>query len=74
MYASKTIFPNQEDNILGIVFSPFMVKSFLSLCSNLSTTPLRQWDFRQCLPFSWTTLRGTHCRNGSCRYVRAVTA
>ena len=25
--------------------------------------PLRQWGFRQCLPFSWTTLRGKHCRH-----------
>ena len=32
-------------------------------CSNVSTTPLRQWGFRQCLPFSWTTLRGKHCRH-----------
>jgi hypothetical protein len=30
---------------------------------NVSTTPLWQWGFRQCLPFSWTTLRGKHCRN-----------
>ena len=21
-----------------------------------------QWVFQQCLPFSWTTLRGKHCR------------
>ena len=37
----------------------------LKLGSNVSTTPfrqLRQWGFRQCLPFSWTTLRGKHCR------------
>ena len=34
-----------------------------SSCSNVSTTPLRQWGFRQCLPFSWTTLRGKHCRH-----------
>ena len=27
-------------------------------CPNVSTTPLRQWGFRQCLPFSWTTLIG----------------
>ena len=25
-------------------------------CSNVSTTPLWQWGFGQCLPFSWTTL------------------
>ena len=30
---------------------------------NISTTPLRQWGFRQCLPFSWTTLRGKLCRH-----------
>ena len=30
---------------------------------NVSTTPLRQWGFRQCLPFSWTTRRGKHCRH-----------
>ena len=30
-------------------------------CPNVSTTPLQQWGFRQCLPFSWTTLRGKHC-------------
>ena len=33
-----------------------------SFCSNISTTALRQWGFRECLPFSWTTLRGKHCR------------
>jgi hypothetical protein len=30
---------------------------------NVSTTLLRQWGFRQCLPFSWTTIRGKHCRH-----------
>jgi hypothetical protein len=35
----------------------------LRLSRNVSTTPLRQWGFRQCLPFSWTTLRGKHCRH-----------
>ena len=29
----------------------------------VSTTSLRQWGFRQCLPFSRTTLRGKHCRH-----------
>ena len=29
----------------------------------LSTTPLPQWGFQQCLPFSWTTLRDKHCRH-----------
>ena len=32
-------------------------------CPNICTTSLRQWGFRQCLPFSWTTLRGKHCRH-----------
>ena len=35
----------------------------LAQCSNVPTTPLRQWGFWQCLPFSWTTLRGKHCRH-----------
>ena len=26
-----------------------------------SKTPIRQWGFRQHLPFSWTTLRCKHC-------------
>ena len=30
---------------------------------NVSTTLIRQWGFWQCLPFSWTTLRGKHCRH-----------
>ena len=34
-----------------------------ALGHNVSTTPLRQWGFRQCLPFNWTTLRGKHCRH-----------
>ena len=29
----------------------------------LFTIPLRQRGFRQCLPFSWTTLRDKHCRH-----------
>ena len=34
-----------------------------SYSPNVSTTPLRQWGFRQCLSFSWTSLRGKHCRH-----------
>ena len=34
-----------------------------SVGPNVSTTPLRQWGFQQCLPFSWTTLRSKHCRH-----------
>ena len=31
----------------------------------VSTTPLQEWGwgFRNCLRFSWTTLRGKHCRH-----------
>ena len=32
-----------------------------SHCLNVSTTPLQQWGFWQCLPFSLTTLRRNHC-------------
>ena len=34
---------------------------WFTLDLNISTTPLRQWGFPQCIPFSWTTLRGEHC-------------
>ena len=34
-----------------------------SQCANLCTTPIRQWGFRQCLHFCWTTLRGKHCQH-----------
>ena len=29
----------------------------------VSTTPLWPWGFRQCLLFSWTTIKGKHCRH-----------
>ena len=32
-------------------------------CLNVSTTPLCQWGFRQCLPFSWTTLKPQRTTN-----------
>ena len=44
---------------LVIPCNPREAKRF---CLNVSTTPIRQWGFRQCLPFSWTTLRGKHCQ------------
>ena len=37
--------------------------TYLKFAPKWSTTPLWQWGFRQCLPFSWTTLRGKHCRH-----------
>ena len=33
------------------------------VCPNVFTTRLWQWGFLQCLPFSWATLRGKHCRH-----------
>jgi hypothetical protein len=30
---------------------------------NIPATPFWQWGFRQCLPFSWTTLRGKYCQH-----------
>ena len=44
------------------------------VCLNVCTTPLGQWGFRQCLLFSWTTLTlpASYWRNGSCRYIRAM--
>ena len=32
-------------------------------CPNVSKIPLLQWGFQQCLPFSWTTLRGKLSRH-----------
>ena len=34
---------------------------FIRPSPNASTTQLRQRGCQQCLPFSWTTLRGKHC-------------
>ena len=33
------------------------------LAHRAQTYPLRQWDFRQCFSFSWTTLKDKHCRH-----------
>ena len=42
------------------------------LCLNVSATPLQHvfqitesgpQQYNKCLPFSWTTLRGKHCRH-----------
>ena len=40
---------------------------------NVSTTPLRQWGFQQCLPFSWATLRYKHCFTSFCLLLQEVT-
>ena len=54
--------------VLGLKNKVFVGKLFKSIfpwtpCPNVSTTPLQQCGFRQCLPFSWTTLRDKHCRH-----------
>ena len=36
---------------------------YVGISPNISTTPLQQWGFGQCLPFSWTTLSGDHWRH-----------
>ena len=40
---------------------PQTYRSLIFLIGMAQTT-LQQWDFRQCLPFGWTTLRGKHYR------------
>ena len=35
----------------------------MNKCLNVYTTPITAMGFRQCLTFSWTTLRGKHCRH-----------
>jgi len=49
-------------SIMLSILSTFQGFQAGTQCWNVPTTPLRQWGFRQCLPFTWTTLRGKHCR------------
>ena len=49
-----TCFYNLQENTL-FSFWPYLDVS--------TTTPLWQLGFRQCSPFSWTTLRDKHCRH-----------
>ena len=56
--------PFRTSRIQVCTYIMFYLKfQFFLQGSNVSTTPLRQWDFRQCLLFSWTTLRGKHGRH-----------
>ena len=53
-------------NLINTKFCPYfgqVMFTIVCLCPNVSTTPLRQWGFQQCLPFSWTTPGGKHCRH-----------
>ena len=64
---SDTCICNQSEAVWGHYATKYQYSSLpilqgplcTRLSTNVSTTPLRQWGFRQCLPFSWTTLRGT---------------
>ena len=47
----------------GIGIEHWFQKPISKLGLTISTTPLQQWGFQQCLPFSWTTLWGKHCRH-----------
>ena len=49
--------------MLTLVYNQSVVQTFTLPGSKVSTTPLRQLGFQQCLPYSWTTLRGKHCRH-----------
>ena len=61
-HAKLNIFSNSLLQAMQPKLQNPRMKIFI-LSSNVSTTPLRQWGFRQCLPFSWTTLRGKYCRH-----------
>ena len=51
--------PQNWDDLWNLSYlQGFVGYILLILGPNISTTPLRQ-----CLPFSWTTLRGKHCRH-----------
>jgi hypothetical protein len=56
---------NHQDNRIELYLTATNVqsKSQVRWCLNIFTTPLWQWGFWQCLPFSRTTLRGKHCRH-----------
>ena len=44
-------------------FDHFIKSWFSTTNEKANARTLRQWGFRQCLLFSWTTLRDKHCRN-----------
>ena len=59
----KCIWYKVKDSISSEFLGISKNLNFGKLCLNVSTTPLWILGFRQCLPFSWTTLRGKHCRH-----------
>ena len=64
-YTQKILkFQQKKNHILAFLLhtSPsenIVMYQWIIQCSNVSTTPLRQWGFWQCLPFSWTNIAGT---------------
>ena len=71
LLTDRTCSLQDEDSCKSVVFRHLgkslswtgKVMNLTSNSQNVYTTPLRQWVFRQFLPFSWTTLRGKHCRH-----------
>ena len=67
MRKAELLLPYARHNELRLVYSLPHFSQQLIIKSgqgpNVSTTPLLQWGFRKCLPFSWTTLIGKHCRH-----------
>ena len=53
----------QPSNVQEYICGGVSFRYFWLICPNISTTPLHQRGFRLCLPLSWTTLRGKHCRH-----------
>ena len=63
LYPKNSYISTEKKSYLGIPFAHVTIWKYsyqwIIQCSNVSTTPLRQWGFRQCLPFSWTNIAGT---------------
>ena len=49
--------------ITFVVFQVVFHKFYFFSKDIARTTPLKQWGFQKCLPFSLTALRGKHCRH-----------
>ena len=56
----KLVGVSNKNTLFYMEVAVFMSKR---VSQTVSTTPLRQWGFQKCLPFSWTTLKGKHCRH-----------
>ena len=52
----------QTDTLWIVAFIPWSI-AWATIPECICNPIIRKWVFRQCLPFSWTTLRGKHCRH-----------